>query len=143
MTTFLDTNIVIALLDEAHHHHAWSVEELVKRKQVGPAIVSDIVYCEVSVGMKDKAEVDTAMAQLGLERIRCRDEALVRAGKAFKKYREQNQGPKNGVLPDFLIGSVAEMEGAPLMTANDKDFIGYFPEVEFICPDVDEEAGSA
>ncbi len=139
MTTFLDTNIVIVLLDEAHHHHAWSVEELIKRKQVGPAIV----YCEVSVGMKDKAEVDAAIAQLGLERIRCRDEALVRAGKAFQKYKEENQGPKNGVLPDFLIGSVAEMEGAPLMTANNKDFTGYFPDVVFICPSAEEEAGVA
>lgn len=42
-----------------------------------------------------------------------------------------------------MIGSVAEMESAPLMTANDKDFTGYFPDVEFICPDGGEEAGPA
>lgn len=134
MTTFLDTNIVIALLDERHPHHPWSVDELVKRKLEGPAIVSDIVYCEVSVGMKNKAEVDEAISQLGLERVRCRDEALVRAGAAFKEYKTQKNGPKMGVLPDFIIGSVAEIEDAPLMTVNEKDFIGYFPNVSLISP---------
>lgn len=134
MTTFLDTNIVIALLDDGHPHHPWSVEELIKRKIEGPAIVSDIVYCEVSVGMKDKAEVDEAISRLGLERVRCRDEALVRAGAAFKEYKTKNNGPKLGVLPDFIIGSVAETEGAPLMTVNEKDFAGYFPGVDLICP---------
>jgi predicted nucleic acid-binding protein len=134
MTTFLDTNIVIALLDEKHPHHPWSVEELVKRKTEGPAVISDVVYCEVSVGMKDKSEVDEAMNQLGLERIRGRDEALVRAGTAFKQYKEKNNGPKTGVLPDFIIGSIAEVEEAPLMTVNEKDFTGYFPDVELICP---------
>jgi predicted nucleic acid-binding protein len=134
MTTFLDTNIVIALLDDQHPHHPWSVGELVKRKVEGPTIVSDIVYCEVSVGMKDKAEVNEAIARLGLERIRGRDEALIRAGVAFKEYKQRNNGPKNGVLPDFLIGSIAEVEGAPLMTVNDKDFAGYFPAMALISP---------
>lgn len=133
MTTFLDTNIVIALLDDKHMHHRWSVEELVRRKADGPAIVSDIVYCEVSVGMKDKAEIDEAISRLGLERVRCRDEALVRAGVAFKQYRDVRKGPKTGVLPDFIIGSVAEVEGAPLMTINSKDFIGHF-EIKIISP---------
>ena len=137
MTTFLDTNIVISLLDDDHPNHLWSVEELVRRKLEGPAIVSDIVYCEVSVGMKDKAEVDEAIARLGLERIRCRDEALVRAGAAFKEYKTTKNGPKLGVLPDFIIGSVAEIEGAPLMTVNAKDFTGYFPAVQLIFPPKD------
>lgn len=134
MTTFLDTNIIVALLDDTHIHHAWSVEELKNRKIEGPAIVSDIVYCEVSVGMKNQAEVDEAINKLGLERIRCRDEALVRAGVAFKEYRDANKGPKLGVLPDFIIGAVAETENAPLMTVNGKDFTGYFPGVALITP---------
>lgn len=133
MTTFLDTNVVIALLDAKHRYHSWSVEELAKRKMEGPAIVSDIVYCEVSVGMKDKTEVDKAIRTLGLERLRCQDDALVRAGVAFKKYKDINNGPKQGVLPDFIIGSVAETEGAPLMTVNSKDFISYF-DIELISP---------
>ena len=57
-------------------------------------IVPDIVYCEVSVGMKDQSELDEAITILGLERIQCSDGALFRAGRAFKRYREINRGPK-------------------------------------------------
>jgi predicted nucleic acid-binding protein len=121
MTTFLDTNVVIALLND-------------KRKGDGPAIVSDIVYCEISIAMKDIAELDEAIVRLGLERLRCNDAALFRAGRAFKHYREINKGPKLGLLPDFLIGAVAEVSGAPLMTTNSKDFVGYFPKMGVISP---------
>src|SRR5258706_340212 len=124
MTTFVDTNVIVALLDGKHHHHAWSVKELNERKIEGPAIVSDIVYCEVSVGMKDMAELDEAIARLGLERISLTNAALFRAGRAFLRYRDLNKGPKLGVLPDFLVGAVAATHGAPLMTANPDDFRG-------------------
>ena len=134
MSTFLDTNVVIALLDSSHVHHRWSVEEFNRRKGEGPAIVCDIVYCELSVGMKDQSEIDTAIKLLGLERIPHSDAALFRAGQAFKIYRESNKGPKLGVLPDFLIGALAEISAVPLMTANPRDFVNYFPAMEMISP---------
>lgn len=134
MTTFLDTNVVIALLDERDKHHTWSVAEVNRLKRDGPAIVTDIVYCEVSVGMRDQAEVDAAIARLGLQRLSASSAALVRAGKVFKHYRDVNKGPKLGVLPDFLIGAHAEAEDAPLLTANSKDFVGYFPNVRIMSP---------
>jgi len=134
MTTFLDTNVIIALLDEKDEHHTWSVAEVNRLKKDGPAIVTDIVYCEVSIGMKDQAEVDAAIARLGLQRLSASNAALVRAGRAFNQYREANKGPKLGVLPDFLIGAHAEAEDAPLLTANPKDFVGYFPNVLIMTP---------
>lgn len=134
MSTFLDTNIVIALLDEKSPHHKWSVDTLIARKAHGPAIVSDIVYCEVSIGMKDRSETDEAIARLGLERMPSKDAALFRAGRAYKDYKDKNSGPKMGVLPDFIIGALAEVENSPLMTGNTKDFTGYFPKVQLICP---------
>ncbi len=134
MTTFLDTNIVIALLSTSDPHHAWSVSELIKRKMDGPAIISDIVYCEVSMGMKSQDEVDAAIELLGLERTGNSDSALVRAGEAFLQYRKTNKGPKLGVLPDFLIGAVADDKKAALMTVNPRDYVNYFPTVKLIEP---------
>lgn len=134
MTTLLDTNIVIALLDQEHFYHAWAVERLEGLRTDGPTIVSDIVYCEVSVAMDSKEQMDEAITSLGIERIACSDKALFRAGKAFKKYRDENKGPKPGVLPDFIIGAVADAEGIPLWTTNGKDFVGYFPELDLIVP---------
>ena len=43
MTAFLDTNILIYLLDPEAQFHTWSVEQLQSCKANGPAVVSDIV----------------------------------------------------------------------------------------------------
>jgi predicted nucleic acid-binding protein len=45
-----------------------------------------------------------------------------------------NKGPKLGVLPDFLVGALAEVAKIPLMTANPGDFANYFPKMKVICP---------
>jgi predicted nucleic acid-binding protein len=84
MTTFLDTSVVIYLLDEAHQHHTWSVDELNKAKKLGPVIIPDIVYSELSVGLPTKEATDLAVQKLALERFPCSDETLFRAGRAYK-----------------------------------------------------------
>jgi predicted nucleic acid-binding protein len=134
MTAFLDTNIFIALLNESDKWHAWSVATVTDHKTRGPAIIADIVYCEASVAMKDRSDLDGAITHWGLERLAENDDVLFRAGKAFKQYRTDKKGPKLGVLPDFLIGALAETFEAPLITANARDFVGYFPNVACISP---------
>jgi len=142
MTTFLDTNIIIALLDETHKYNPVAEQRFEELKADGPMIVSDIVYCEVSVAMNSREELDMAISSLGLERTPCSDEALFRAGKAFKRYRDKNKGPKPGVLPDFLIGALADVEGIRLWTTNSKDYVGYFPDLELIVPTKEEYEGT-
>lgn len=134
MTTFVDTAIVIYLLDESSQYHEWSVDALNEAKKEGPVIVPDIVYCELSVGLPSKEATDKAIAELALERYPCSDESFFRAGRAFKRYKEENAGPKGNVLPDFLVGAQAETEGAPLITNNNDDFTGYFPALRLIVP---------
>lgn len=134
MTTFVDTAIVIYLLDEAHALHQWSVEEFQRAKEIGPVIIPDIVYSELSVGLPSKKATDDAIAELALERYPCSDDSLFLAGRAYKKYKEEHRGRKTGVLPDFLIGAQAAVEKSPLLTNNEGDFTGYFPEVTLICP---------
>jgi predicted nucleic acid-binding protein len=135
MTTFVDTNVLISLLSPNEPYHQWSTTQLQLRKAQGPALICDIVYCEFSVGMPDVAMVDAAISRLALDRFgRSSDAILVRAGQAFKQYKEKHNGPKMNVLPDFLIGAAAEVSGAPLLTANKRDYTGYFPNLQLISP---------
>lgn len=133
MTTLFDTNALIAALDESEPHYEWAVTQLENYKALGAVVIPDIVYSELSVGMDSKEDIDAAIQILGLERLPSQDDALFSAGKAYKLYRSRN-GTKTNVLPDFLIGAAAEFENAPLVTANAKDFAGYFPNVQLIAP---------
>lgn len=134
MTTFVDTNVVIYLLEPSSEFHDWSLEEVAKAKENGPVILPDIVYAELSIGLDSKEATDEALAGLAFERLPCSDASLFRAGRAFLKYRDDNKGTKTNVLPDFLIGAQAEVMGAPLLTANRGDFLKYFSEINLICP---------
>ena len=96
MTTFLDTNALIYLLDTNHGHHSWSVAQLQNAKASSHVIIFDIVYCEFSVGMARQADVDVAVSLLGLERLRGEDAALFRAGVAYKLYKSR-RGLKTNV----------------------------------------------
>jgi predicted nucleic acid-binding protein len=134
MTTFIDTNVVIYLLDANSEFHQWSVGELARAKEQGPVILPDIAYTELSIGMDSKEATDEALAELALERLPCSDASLFRAGRAFLKYRDENEGPKNNVLPDFLIGAQAEVMQAAVLTADRAAFETYFENLNLIAP---------
>jgi predicted nucleic acid-binding protein len=133
MTTFLDTSALLAALKPGEPHHGWSAAQLEARRADGPLIIADIVYGEFSISMDSREATDEAVRELALERLACSDDVLYRAGQAYKEYRRRN-GTKTNVLPDFLIGALAAIEGAPLVTTNAKDFLGYFPELQIISP---------
>jgi predicted nucleic acid-binding protein len=135
MTTLIDTNIVIALMNTQDPHHTNVLAKANELRALGPLIVSDMVYCESSVALPRQVDMDEAVTRLGLDRVGPSDNALFIAGKAFQLYRDVNKGPKPGVLPDFLIGATAEAMGLPLLTTNPKDFVAYFPKVTIIRPD--------
>ena len=134
MTTFLDTNVLIYLLNTESPLHGWAVSEFDGCRARGPTIISDIVYSEFSVAMNSREETDTAISQLSLERVRGTADALFQAGKAFRKYRSQG-GKRTRILPDFIIGAIAVAAGGALMTANPDDFSDYFPNIKIISPD--------
>jgi predicted nucleic acid-binding protein len=122
MTTFVDTNVIIYLLDSDSPFHNWAMAAATKRRTEGPLIISDIVYSEISVSLKSVEDTDEVLNGLSLERIGFTKDALFRAGRAFAEYRRRG-GQKTNVLSDFLIGAQAETAGAPLLTNNRKDII--------------------
>lgn len=135
MTTLLDTNVISALLKAEHVFHHWAVDTMAERRLEGPTIISDIIYCEALMAFPSPAELNEALARLGIERIPTSDQAHFLAGRAYLKYKAQKHGQfKEGVVPDFIVGAIAVAESIPLMTANPKDIIKYFPEALLLQP---------
>jgi len=135
MATFLDSNILIALVNRLEFHHRWCHKEVQRcLAHNPPAVVSDIVFCEASVGMKTLQDMHDLIRQWGFERLRMTDEALFLPGRAFKTYREKNKGEKTGVLPDFFVGAFASAEKEDLMSIDVRKYKTYFPEVTLVTP---------
>ena len=126
--------MLIGLTKPSDAWHAWAEALFPILKQQGPLLLVDIVFAEWSIAMKDRHDVDTTIAELGLERFRCSDNVLYRAGQAFREYKQRRNGQGKRVLPDMIIGATAEIEEIPLVTANPKDFASYFPTVTLIKP---------
>ena len=133
MTTFVDTNVLIDVLQPDTEHHVWSLAALEAAKGEGPVIVSDAVYSELSIAMETLEATDEVIARLSLERCGYADPVLFSAGKAYLKYR-QNQGAKLNVLPDFFIGALANYERAPVLTRDPAKISTYFPDVVLLTP---------
>ena len=95
--------------------------------------ITDIVYSELAPGFDRLADLDETIAAFGLRLLRPPRSALFLAGQMFKRYKRL-RGTKTGVLPDFLVGAHAVVEGATLLTRDAKRIRAYFPTVALIAP---------
>lgn len=134
MVTFLDTNVLIDVLSDDPNTSGPCIQRLEEAKGRGRVVITDVVLAELSVTYNSVEEINEVVQSLDVDRIRCPDQGLFRAGRAFTDYKNKNAGPKLNVLPDFIIGAHAAVSGAPLVTSDVKRMSGYFPELEVIKP---------
>ncbi len=131
----LDTSALIALLNDAEAAHTAVLREFQKYKTSGMVFITEVVFAEASAGMSSAEELRLALDELGISDLAANDEGLFSAGQVFKDYRRsKGTGKKDGVLPDFMIGAVAEAKGVALITLNDRDFVNKFSGLSVINP---------
>jgi len=131
----LDTSALIALLNDAEDAHTAVLREFQKYKTSGMVFITEVVFAEASAGMSSAEELRLALDELGISDLAANDEGLFSAGQVFKNYRRsKGTGKKDGVLPDFMIGAVAEAKGVALITLNDRDFVNKFSGLAVINP---------
>lgn len=134
LSACFDTSALIDLLDQGKPRHAAAFAAFQSYKTSGMVFITDVIFSEASIGMPSAAALRTALDELGIDRLTSDDDdALYHAGQTFKVYKEK-KGKKDGVLPDFMIGALAQAYGIALVTFNEKDFISRFPELEVVVP---------
>jgi len=133
MSTLIDTNTLIYLLDVNSPQYQSCLQKFEEAQANGQVIISDVVYSEFSMGMPDKPSTDQAIATLSVSRLAYSDDVLFRAGRAFLQYKA-NGGQRTNVLPDFFIGAQAETTGIPLITSDSTRMKTYFPAAKIIEP---------
>lgn len=133
--TLADTNVILDVIGADANWLEWSLGQLARRVALGPVIINDIIYAEISARMETEAHIIQALRELNLGLERVPVHALFLAGKAFQRYRSSG-GIRTGVLADFFIGAHAQVVGCPLLTRDVRRYRTYFPEVALITPNM-------
>lgn len=131
--TLVDTNVILDILSDDPRWSEWSLRQLAQRAAMGPVIINEIVYAEMSARIEDQAEVERALHDFDLRFDRVPMRALFVAGKSYRRYRSSG-GIRTGVLPDFFIGAHAHVLGCPVLTRDIRRYRTYFPDVLLITP---------
>lgn len=134
MSTLVDSNVLIDLIDATAPWHEWSKAQMLSARLRGSVIVNQVVLAETSETFEEPASFDPFASQAGLTRESIPWQACYEAGKAHVAYRQRG-GLRERTLPDFLIGAHAVVMAHQLLTRDGRRYRTYFPGLEIIAPD--------
>lgn len=130
----VDTNILLDLVTDDPNFAEWSIAQLEAASLIGPLIINDVIYAELSVRYDAKEDLHTFIIEARLKHEPVPNSALFLAGKVFQKYRKSG-GVRTGVLPDFFIGAHAAVLELPLLTRDTGRYRTYFSTVDLVAPE--------
>jgi len=133
MTTLVDTNVLLDIVTDDEEWATRSIAALEAAALIGPLLINDIVYAELSVRYQRVEDVDAFVDGAGLRKIAMSNGALFLAAKAYAQYRRAG-GQRTGVLADFFVGAHAAVLDVPLLTRDRKQYQTYFPTVGIVVP---------
>jgi predicted nucleic acid-binding protein len=132
--TLVDSSVLLDVLTDGQVWADWSQAQLEQAAAVGPLVINDVIYAEISARYPSVDVVDSVIRDAGVDVVPMPRSALFLAGKAYLRYRATG-GVRTGVLSDFFIGAHAQAERLPLLTRDIRRYRSYFPTVELIAPE--------
>jgi hypothetical protein len=132
--TLVDSSVLLDVLTDGQVWGDWSQTQLEQAAAVGPLVINDVIYAEISARYPSVDVVDSVIRDAGVDVVPIPRSALFLAGKAYLRYRAAG-GVRTGVLSDFFIGAHAAAEQLPLLTRDVRRYRSYFPTVELIAPE--------
>ena len=133
MTTFIDSCVLLDLVENDATWADWSQSQLEKAANRGSLVINVAVYAEIANSFANEADLDAFIRATGIQIKPIPRAAAWLAAKAHQKYR-RSKGTKTTTLPDFFIGAHAQVDGLPLLTRDRTRFTTYFAGVTLIAP---------
>lgn len=132
MRTAVDSSVLLAIFNEEPNGSAW-LQTLMYARREGMLVICDTVYAEVAPFFTLQADLHDALRRLGACFEPLTAEAAWRAGTLFAEYRASG-GPRQHLIPDFLIGAHAEVQADRLAAADRGYFCTYFTGLAILHP---------
>ncbi|MEO5715911.1 MAG: type II toxin-antitoxin system VapC family toxin [Luteolibacter sp.] len=130
MITSLDSSVLWAIIKSEPGHEQW-LQTLLQAAAEGPLIISPVAFAELSPSTADVAGLMDFLARLAISYEGITPAAAYLAGQTFKRYRQAG-GPRQHLVPDFLIAAHAQTQ-ANRLAAIDRGYLRqWFPDLELL-----------
>ena len=132
MITAVDTSVLVAIAKGEIEASRWT-DLLVQARGAGDLVICDVVAAEFYALLFDDRKFHQSLTGLGIVFTPTSLEAARHAGRIFRAYRREG-GPREHLLPDFLIGAHAQ-DQADAIAAIDRGYLRrYFPRLKVSKP---------
>ena len=132
MTTALDSSVLWCIIKREAGYERW-VKTLISAASEGPLVISPVAFAELAPSTADEAELLEFLARLAITYEPISPAAAHAAGQSFKRYREAG-GPRQHLVPDFLIAAHAQTH-AHRLAAIDRGYLRqWFPQLKILAP---------
>lgn len=132
MRTAVDSSVLLLILRRQSTWEEWR-KTLSRAAEEGTLVVCPVVFAECSVGFANVKEARAKFNSLGIVYDAFSPECAWQAGQTFLEYR-RNQGPREHMIPDFLIAAHASVQ-ADRLAAFDRGYLRtYFPALSLLVP---------
>lgn len=130
MITALDSSVLWAIIKSEPGHEQW-LQTLLQAAAEGPLIISPVAFAELSPSTTDAASLMNFLARLAISFEPITPDAAHLAGQTFKRYRQAG-GPRQHLVPDFLIAAHAQTQ-AHRLAAIDRGYLRqWFPHLKLL-----------
>jgi len=127
MITALDSSVIWTIIKREEGHDRW-LRALMHAASDGPLIISPIAFAEVAPSTPTPEDLLSFLSRLAITYDPMPPEAAHLAGLTFKRYRQAG-GPRQHLVPDFLIAAHAQTR-AQRLAAIDRGYLRmWFPDL--------------
>ena len=129
----VDTNVILDLVANDPVWADWSLQQLESASLRDELCINAVIYAELSIAFATIEELEALLARAELVMQTNPARGALSGGKGIPA-APQARGTRHSVLPDFLIGAHAEVQGLNLLTRDTRRYATYFPAVKLIGP---------
>lgn len=132
MITALDSSVLWAIINDEPGAERW-LETLANAASEGPLVICPVTFSELAPSTGKTSELLANLEKLSITYDPISPEAAHLAGSIFKQYRQAG-GPRQHLIPDFLIAAHARVQ-ADRLAAVDRGYLRiWFSELTLLQP---------